>query len=93
MYTQGGPERRHDVNRRLSAIIDLGVQWQSSYGIEVVRELYLANQVPSTIAARVLFHCSKRLCTGGARLVDQAALECGVVGIRVVHGTLAPAGL
>lgn len=58
-----GRERRHISNRALSIVVDVGVTCLVSLGERTAKLLFLAHNVPSTIAARVIFHEHARRAT------------------------------
>lgn len=49
-------DRRLPANRALSIAVDVGVICHASLGEHTATQLFLAHGVPSTVAARVLFH-------------------------------------
>jgi hypothetical protein len=51
-----GRDRRHPSNKSLSIVVDVGVTCLLSLGERTAKLLFLAHNVPSTIAARVIFH-------------------------------------
>lgn len=53
-------DRRIATNRPLALLVDTGVVCRFSLGDSAARLLYLTHKVPSSIAARVLFHESQR---------------------------------
>jgi hypothetical protein len=60
MHEYSGVDRRLQSGRPLSIIVDIGLMCVSSLGARSARLLYLAHEVPSTVASRVLFHASER---------------------------------
>lgn len=54
------PERRDARNRPLALLVDTGVVCRFSLGDSAARLLYLTHKVPSTVAARVLYHDAQR---------------------------------
>lgn len=58
-----GLDRRRPSNRPLSIVVDVGVTCLASLGETTARLLFLAHNVPSTIAVRVLFHVQARRAT------------------------------
>lgn len=54
------PDRRKANNRPLALLVDTGVVCRFSLGDNAARLLYLTHNVPSTIAARVLYHEAQR---------------------------------
>lgn len=53
-------DRRKAKNRPLALLVDTGVVCRFSLGDNAARLLYLTHNVPSTIAARVLYHDTQR---------------------------------
>lgn len=58
-----GRDRRHASNSSLSILVDVGVTCLVSLGERTAKLLFLAHNVPSTIAARVIFHEHARRAT------------------------------
>jgi hypothetical protein len=58
-----GRDRRHPSNNSLSIVVDVGVTCLVSLGEKTAKLLFLAHNVPSTIAARVIFHEHTRRAT------------------------------
>lgn len=78
MENFSGLDRRHRSNRPLSIVVDVGVTCLASLGEKTARLIFLAHNVPSTIAVRVLFHEHARRATelevaaiGGAEINKQ----------------------
>lgn len=69
-------DRRLQSNRPLSIVVDVGVICHSSIGERSAPLLFLAHEVPSTVAARVLFHPGARRVTELERAADKAVGEC-----------------
>lgn len=57
------PDRRKPENRPLELLVDTGLVCRFSLGNEAARLLYLSHNIPSTIAARVLYHDDQRRAT------------------------------
>lgn len=53
-------DRRNARNRPLALLVDTGVVCRYSLGNNAAKLLYLTHNVPSTIAARVLYHETQR---------------------------------
>ncbi len=69
-------DRRLQSNRPLSIVVDVGVVCHASLGERTAKLLLLAHDVPSTIAARVLFHPGARRATELEQAADDAVGEC-----------------
>jgi hypothetical protein len=68
-----GRDRRHPSNNSLSIVVDVGVTCLALLGEKTAKLLFLSHNVPSTIAARVIFHEHARRAT---------ALELAAIGER-----------
>jgi hypothetical protein len=55
-----GPERRLSSNRPLSAAVEFAITRRQTAGESAAKRIFLIHSVPSTIAARVLFHAENR---------------------------------
>lgn len=58
-----GPDRRVEANRYVSVVVDVALTCRETLGENAAKLLFLTHHVPSTVAARVLFHKAKRRAT------------------------------
>lgn len=81
-------DRRLPANRPLSVAVDVGVICHASLGEQTATQLFLAHGVPSTIAARVLFHpgarripswSERRITPRGSTIPERKASMVGTV--------------
>lgn len=75
MHDLTRPDRRLQSNRTLSIVVDVGVVCHASLGQTTAKLLFLAHDVPSTVAARVLFHTGERRVTELERAADEVVGE------------------
>lgn len=54
------PDRRLVWNRPLSVAVDAGIACHERSGEDAAKRIFLTHHVPSTVAARVLFHADER---------------------------------
>ena len=62
-------------------MVDVGVTCSQSIGNSAARLLFLTHNVPSTVAARVFFHATKRRATEFERAVYESRTDS-------VHGEI-----
>lgn len=72
-----GVDRRSASNLPLSVAVDAGLTCRETLGEEVATLFFLTHHVPSTVAARVLFHRTKRRATEQENTIGAAALVKG----------------
>lgn len=68
-----GSDRRHLSNRPLSIVIDVAVVCRETLGEDAAKRIFLKHRIPSTVAARVLFHAQHRRPTELERAKVEAA--------------------
>lgn len=68
-----GPDRRLPSNRTLSVVVDVAVTCRETLGENAAKLILLNHNIPSTVAARVLFHAEERRVTELERAADEAA--------------------
>lgn len=82
-------DRRLPANRPLSVAVDVGVICHASLGEQTATQLFLAHGVPSTVAARVLFHpgarripswSERRITPRGSTIPERTTRMAGTVG-------------
>lgn len=77
MHEFPGLDRRRQASRPLSIVVDIGLTCLSSIGEKATKQLFLTHNVPSTVAARVLFHAEQRRRTELERAVDETNFSQG----------------
>jgi hypothetical protein len=58
------PDRRLPSNLKLSVVVDVAITCREIMGIDSAKLIFLRHHIPSTVAARVLFHAKERRVTG-----------------------------
>lgn len=60
MHHFSGPDRRIGANTALSVLVNVAINCLQTLGENAARLFFTSHHVPSTIAARVLFHPTRR---------------------------------